>query len=137
LRKKIKHLNKCRKKNNAPNYVERFKVPTVLMIMFNMQCNILLIRATWFINDEILILLSFCVFIEMVNCLNTIILKSFLIIVFTSILHLFYRTIIPPIICTTHIFLSIDLSANAINVTISAKYKKLNYNKTRLKNVKN
>jgi hypothetical protein len=40
-----------------------------------------------------LILLS-CVFTEMVNCLNTIILKSFLIIVFTSILHLFYRTII-------------------------------------------
>ena len=28
----------------------------------------------------------------MVNCLNTIILKSFVIIVFTSILHLFYRT---------------------------------------------
>jgi uncharacterized protein YggT (Ycf19 family) len=39
-----------------------------------------------------LILLSCCVFIEMVNCLNTIILKSFVIIVFTSILHLFYRT---------------------------------------------
>jgi hypothetical protein len=49
-------------------------------------------------NDETLIPLSFCVFIEMVNCLNTIILKSFLIIVFTSILHLFYGTvrIIPP-----------------------------------------
>jgi hypothetical protein len=43
---------------------------------------------------ETLILLSFCVFIEMVICLNTIILKSFLIIVFTSILNLFYRTII-------------------------------------------
>jgi hypothetical protein len=38
-----------------------------------------------------LILMSCCVFIEMVNCLNTIILKSF-VIVFTSILHLFYRT---------------------------------------------
>jgi hypothetical protein len=24
------------KTNNAPNYVERFKVPTVLMVMFNM-----------------------------------------------------------------------------------------------------
>jgi len=49
-------------------------------------------------NDETLIPLSFCVFIEMVNCLNTIILKSFLIIVFTSILHLFYGTVrlIPP-----------------------------------------
>jgi hypothetical protein len=35
-RKKIKRLNKCRKTNNAPNYVERFKVPTVLMVMFNM-----------------------------------------------------------------------------------------------------
>jgi hypothetical protein len=56
-----------------------------------------------------LILLS-CVFIEIVNCLNTIILKSFLIIVFTSILHLFYHTIIPPTICTTHIFLSIEFS---------------------------
>jgi hypothetical protein len=52
-----------------------------------------------------LILLSCCVFIEMVNCLNTIILKSFLIIAFTSILHLFYRTIIPPKLCTRHIFL--------------------------------
>jgi hypothetical protein len=49
-------------KNNLPNYIERFKVPTVLMIMFNMHWNILLIRATWFMNDEILILLSFCVF---------------------------------------------------------------------------
>jgi hypothetical protein len=57
-----------------------------------------------------LILLSCCVFIEMVNGLNTIILKSFLIIVFTSILHLFYRTIIPPKICTSHIFLSIEFS---------------------------
>jgi hypothetical protein len=25
------------KKNNAPNYVERFKVPTVLMVMFKMR----------------------------------------------------------------------------------------------------
>jgi hypothetical protein len=33
-----------------------------------------------------------CVLIEIVNCLNTIILKSFVIIVFTSILHLFYCT---------------------------------------------
>jgi hypothetical protein len=57
-----------------------------------------------------LILLSCCFFIEMVNCLNTIILKSFLIIVFISILHLFYRTIIPPKICTTHICLSIEYS---------------------------
>jgi hypothetical protein len=24
------------KTNNAPNYVERFKVPTILMVMFNM-----------------------------------------------------------------------------------------------------
>jgi hypothetical protein len=32
LRKNIKRLNKCRKKpNNAPNSVERFKVPTVSM----------------------------------------------------------------------------------------------------------
>jgi hypothetical protein len=45
----------------------------------------------WFALHETLILLSCCVFIEMVNCLNTIILKSF-VIVFTSILHLFYRT---------------------------------------------
>ena len=35
------------KTNNAPNYSERLKVPTVLMVMFNMQCNILLICATW------------------------------------------------------------------------------------------
>ena len=57
----------------------------------------------WFTLHATLILLSLCAFIEMVNCLNTIILQSFLIIVFTSILHLFYRTIIPPKICTTHI----------------------------------
>ena len=62
------------------------------------------VTLCWFALHETLILLSCCVFIEMVNCLNTIILKSFLIIVFTSILHLFYRTIIPPTICTTHIF---------------------------------
>ena len=86
-----------KKINNAPNNVERFKVPTVLMVMFNS------VTFCWFALHETLILLS-CVFIEMVNCLNTIILKSFLIIVFTSILHLFYRTIIPPTICTTHIF---------------------------------
>ena len=37
LEKQIKRLNKCRKKTyNIPNYVERFKVPTVLMVMFNM-----------------------------------------------------------------------------------------------------
>jgi uncharacterized membrane protein (DUF485 family) len=93
-----------------------------------------------------LILLSCCVFIEIVNCLNTIILKSFLIIIFTSILHLLYRTIIPPKICTSHIFLSIEFSIlllvtswimYAIHVTIRAKYKKLNYNKIRpKKNVK-
>jgi hypothetical protein len=28
------------KTNNAPNYVERFKVPTVLMVMFNMYSNV-------------------------------------------------------------------------------------------------
>ena len=60
----------------------------------------------WFTLHATLILLSLCAFIEMVNCLNTIILKSFLIIVFTSILHLFHRTIIPPKICTTHIFIN-------------------------------
>ena len=85
------------KTKNAPNNVERFKVPTVLMVMFNS------VTFSWFALHETLILLS-CVFIEMVNCLNTIILKSFLIIVFTSILHLFSRTIIPPTICTTNVF---------------------------------
>ena len=74
------------KTNNAPNNVERFKVSTVLMVMFNS------VTFCWFALHETLILLSCCVFIEMVNCLNTIILKSFVIIVFTSILHLFYRT---------------------------------------------
>jgi hypothetical protein len=33
------------KTNNAPNNVERFKVSTVLVVMFSM-CNILLIRVT-------------------------------------------------------------------------------------------
>ena len=99
--KKIKHLNKC-KKNNALNYVERFKVP-IRYWWSCLACSVTLVNSRY-MNDETLILLSFCVFIEMVNCLSKIILKSFLIIVFTSILHLFYRTIIPPTICTTLIF---------------------------------
>ena len=74
------------------------------------SCILYSVTFCWFALHETLILLSFCVFTEMVNCLNTIILKSFLIIVFTSILHLFYRTIIPLKICTTHIFLSIEFS---------------------------
>jgi hypothetical protein len=75
-----------------------------LMVMFDS------VAFCWFALHETLILLSCGVFIEMDNCLNTIILKSFLIIVFTSILHFVYRTIIPPKICTSHIFLSIELS---------------------------
>ena len=47
----------------------------------------------------------------MVNCLNTIILKSFLIIVFTSILHLFYRTIYTTQNMYDTYFLSIEFSA--------------------------
>jgi hypothetical protein len=78
------------KTNNAPNSVERFKVTMVLMVMFNMWYSS--VTFCWFALHESVILLSCCVFIEMVNCLNTIILKSFVIIVFTSILHLFYRT---------------------------------------------
>jgi uncharacterized integral membrane protein len=79
-----------KKPNNAPNCVERFKVPTVLMVM---SCSV---TFCWFALHETLILLLFCVFIEMVkfNYLKTIILKPFLIIVFTSILHLFYRIIL-------------------------------------------
>ena len=78
------------KTNNTPNSVERFKVTRVLMVMFNMWYSS--VTFCWFTLHETLILLSCCVFIEMVNCLNKIILKSFVIIVFTSILHLFYRT---------------------------------------------
>ena len=78
----------------------------------------------------------------MVNCLNTIIFKSFLNIVFTSSLHLFYGTIYTTQnIFTRHIFfinrMLCSITSDAIHVTIRAKYKKLNYNKTRLKNVKN
>ena len=47
----------------------------------------------------------------MVNCLNTIILKSFLIIVFTSILHLFYCTIYTTQNMYDTYFLSIEFSA--------------------------
>jgi len=36
-----------KKNNNAPNYVGRFKIPIVLMVMFTVYCNILLICATW------------------------------------------------------------------------------------------
>ena len=42
------------KTNNAPNNVERFKVPTVLMVMFSM-CNILLIRVTWNIDFVVML----------------------------------------------------------------------------------
>jgi hypothetical protein len=77
------------------------------------SCLICSVTFCWFALHETLILLSFCVFIEMVNCLNTIILKSFLIIVFTSILHLFYRTYI--YLTTQNMydtyFLSIEFSA--------------------------
>ena len=44
------------KTNNAPNNVERFKVPTVLMVMFNL-CNILLIRVTWNIDFVVMLCL--------------------------------------------------------------------------------
>jgi hypothetical protein len=96
----------------------------------------------WFALHETLILLSCCVFIEMVDCLNTIILKSFVIIVFTSILHLFYRTNTTQNMYQTLFFISREFSililvtsciCNAIHVTIRAKYKKLNYNKIRPK----
>jgi len=36
MKKKSSISIKAEKTNNAPNYVERFKVPTVLMVMFNM-----------------------------------------------------------------------------------------------------
>ena len=68
-------------------------------------------------NDTTLILLSFYVFI----CLNTIILKSVLIIVFTSILHLFYGTvrIIPPKIFFINRILGPMTSDVMNNVTLS------------------
>jgi hypothetical protein len=36
LKKKSSVSINAEKTNNIPNYVERFKVPTVLMVMFNM-----------------------------------------------------------------------------------------------------
>ena len=82
--KKIKHLNKCRKKQTMHQIMLR----DLKFLRYWWSC----LTFCWFALHETLILLSCCVFIEMVNCLNTIILKSFVIIVFTSILHLFYRT---------------------------------------------
>jgi hypothetical protein len=35
-RMKVEHSINAEKTNNAPNYVERFKVPMILMVMFNM-----------------------------------------------------------------------------------------------------
>ena len=98
---KIKRLNKCRKKQT----IYQIMLRDLKFLRYWWSC----LTFYWFALHETLILLSCCVFIEMVNCLNTIILKSFLIIVFTSIVHLFYRTIIPPKIFTTHI-LSIEFS---------------------------
>ena len=61
--------------------------------------------------------------LEMVNCLNTIILKSFVIIVFTSILHLFYRTNATQNMYDTYFFINRILdpitSDVMYNVTLS------------------
>ena len=98
----------AKKTNNAPNSVERFKVTMVLMVMFNMWYSS--VTFCWFALHETLILLSCCVFIEMVNCLNTIILK---IICHYCLKHQFFIcfiVIIPPKICTTHLLLSIEFS---------------------------
>ena len=53
-RKKSSVSINAEKTNNASNNVERFKVPTVLMVMFSM-CNILLIRATWNIDFVVML----------------------------------------------------------------------------------
>ena len=86
-RKKIKRLNKCRKKQTMHQIMLR-DLKFLRYWWSRLTCSV---TICWFTLHETLILLSCCVFIEIVNCLNTIILKSFLIIVFTSILHLFYR----------------------------------------------
>ena len=111
--KKIKRLNKCRKKQTMHQIMLR----DLKFLRYWWSCLTCSVTFCWFTLHETLILLSCCVFIEMVNCLNTIILKSFVIIVFTSILHLFYRTIIPTKICTTHIFLSIEFSILLLKIS--------------------
>ena len=99
--KKIKRLNKCRKKQTMHQILLR----DLKSLRYWWSCLTCSVTFCWFALHETLILLSFCVFIEMVNCLNTIILKSFLNIVFTSSLHLFYGTIYTTQnIFTRHIF---------------------------------
>jgi hypothetical protein len=89
LEKKIKRFNKCRKKQTLYQIMLR----DLKFLRYWWSCLTCSVTFCWFVLHETLILLSCCVFIEMVNCLNTIILKSFVIIVFTSILRLYYRTI--------------------------------------------
>ena len=74
------------KTKNAPNNVERFKVPTVLMVMFNM-CNILLIRVTWNIDFVVMLCLYRNGQLFEYNHFKIICYYCFI-----SILHLFYRT---------------------------------------------
>jgi hypothetical protein len=86
-----------RKKDQASQYMQKKQTMHQIMLRdlkflrYWWSC-LACVTFCWFALHETLILLSCCVFIEMVDCLNTIILKSFVIIVFTSILHLFYRT---------------------------------------------
>ena len=90
LEKKTKCLNKCRKKKQIRHQIMLRDLKFLRYWWSRLTCSV---TFCWFALHETFILLSFCVFLEMVNCLNTIILKSFLIIVFTSIIHLVYRTI--------------------------------------------
>ena len=70
-REKIKLLNKCRKKQPMHQIMLR----DLKFLRYWWSCLTCSVSFCWFTLHETLILLSFCVFLEMVNCLNTIILK--------------------------------------------------------------
>ena len=91
LEKKIKRLNKCRKKQ----IIYQIMLGDLKFLRYWWSCLTCSVTFCWFVLHETLILLSCCFCIEMVNCLNTIILKSFVIIV-SHQFFICFIVLIPP-----------------------------------------
>ena len=67
MRKKIKRLNKC-KKNPKKNPMHLIMLRDLRFLLYWWSCLTCSVTFCWFALHETLILLSFCFFIEMVNC---------------------------------------------------------------------
>ena len=67
MRKKIKRLNKCKKKpKKKPMHLIMLR--DLRFLLYWWSCLTCSVTFCWFALHETLILLSFCFFIEMVNC---------------------------------------------------------------------